>query len=311
MALTAAVSEEQKLYARWLSVGARAGLAVLSACFLVYVLELLEPQVPLRELPALWAHPVEHFRTLTGAPAGWGWIALLGKGDYLSFVGIVMLGLVTLVCYARIVPALLKRGERLQAALAAAQVLVLLAAASGLLASPARADEVDLKRAQQIVSGRCFLCHGAQGESASELYPRLAGQNPVYMAKQLANFATGERKSTAMQPMAAGLTPQERSALGLYFSRQKSEPHPAADAQLAAQGARLYADRCTACHGGRGHGSETLPRLAGQVASYLAAQLRSFGARSRTNDNAVMQGIAAQMTEQDIRAVAEYLSGLD
>ena len=235
MALTAAVPEEQKLYARWLSLGARAGLGVLSACFLVYVLELLEPQVPLHELPALWAHPVDDFRALTGAPAGWGWIALLGKGDYLSFVGIVMLGLVTVVCYARIVPALLKRGEWLQAALAAAQVLVLLAAASGLLASPARADEAALKRAQQIVSGRCFLCHGAQGESASELYPRLAGQNPVYIAKQLANFASGERRSTAMQPMAADLTPQERSALGLYFSRQKSEPHPASDPQLAAQ----------------------------------------------------------------------------
>jgi len=186
-----------------------------------------------------------------------------------------------------------------------------LAAASGLLASPAAADEAALERAQQVVSARCFLCHGAQGESTAELYPRLAGQNPVYIAKQLANFASGERRSTTMQPMAADLTPQERSALGLYFSRQKSEPHPASDPRLAGEGARLYAERCIACHGPRAHGSETLPRLAGQVASYLAAQLRSFGARNRTNDNAVMQGIAAQMTEQDIRAVAEYLSGLD
>ena len=149
------------------------------------------------------------------------------------------------------------------------------------------------------------------GESASELYPRLAAQNPVYIAKQLANFASGERRSTAMQPMAADLTPQERAALGLYFSRQKSEPHPGADPRLAAQGEKLYAERCTACHGPRGHGTENLPRLAGQVSSYLAAQLRSFGARERTNDNAVMQGIAMQLGEQDIRALAEYLSGLD
>ena len=68
--------------------------------------------------------------------------------------------------------------------------------------------------------------------------------------------------------------------------------------------------RCTACHGGRGHGSETLPRLAGQVASYLAAQLRSFGARSRTNDNAVMHGIAAKLSELELKAVAAYISGL-
>jgi cytochrome c553 len=68
---------------------------------------------------------------------------------------------------------------------------------------------------------------------------------------------------------------------------------------------------CIGCHGGRGHGSEKLPRLAGQVASYLVAQIRSFGARERTNDNAVMHTIAAKMTPAEARAVAEYLSGLD
>ena len=65
------------------------------------------------------------------------------------------------------------------------------------------------------------------------------------------------------------------------------------------------------CHGERGHGSEKLPRLAGQVASYLAAQIRSFGMRERTNDNAVMHTIAARMTPAEIEAVAEYLSGLE
>jgi len=79
------------------------------------------------------SQPVADYRALTGAPAGWGWLALLGKGDYLNLLGIAVLGLVTAVCYARIVPALLERGERLQAAMAIAQVLVLLAAASGLL----------------------------------------------------------------------------------------------------------------------------------------------------------------------------------
>lgn len=311
MGMTPGVPEEQKLYARWLRQGARAGLWMLCASFLVYVFELVESHVPLEDLPALWVHPVDHFRALTGAPAGWDWLQLLGKGDYLNFLGIAVLGLITVACYARIVLPLLRGGERLQAGLAVAQVLVLLAAASGLLARSARAEEAPLRRAEQIVSGRCFLCHGTQGESASELYPRLAGQNPLYIAKQLANFASGERKSTTMRPMAADLTPQERAALGEYFSRQKSEPHAASDPQLAAQGSRIYAERCTGCHGPRGHGSESLPRLAGQVSSYLAAQLRSFGERSRTNDNAVMQGIAAQMAEQDIRAVAEYLSGLD
>ena len=133
MGVRGRVPEEQALYARWLDRGGRAGLWLLAACFIVYVLELFEPHVPLHELPALWSHPVTHYRALTGAPAGWDWLLHLGKGDYLTFLGIAALAMMSAVCYARIVPALAARGERLQAWLAVAQVLVLLAAASGLL----------------------------------------------------------------------------------------------------------------------------------------------------------------------------------
>jgi len=188
-----------------------------------------------------------------------------------------------------------------------------------LLAAPALADEAALARAKKIVAGSCFLCHGMQGESATELSPRLAAQNRNYIAKQLANFKSGERRSSAMQPMVATLTPQDMQALGVYFSRQKSEPHPTADARLAAQGKIIYrlggkateVAACIGCHGDGGHGSDQLPRLAGQVASYLYEQIRNFGTRARTNDNAVMHTIAAKMTEPEIRAVAAYLSGLD
>ena len=186
-------------------------------------------------------------------------------------------------------------------------------------AAPAPAQDAELARAKKIVSGSCFLCHGMQGESATELFPRLAAQHANYIAKQLANFKSGERKSEVMPRMVGALTAEDMRALGLYFSRQPSPPHPQADARLAAQGMVVYRQggaatevaACTGCHGERGHGSETLPRLAGQVASYLATQLRNFGARVRTNDNAVMHTIAAKMTEAEILAVAEYLSGLD
>ena len=187
------------------------------------------------------------------------------------------------------------------------------------LAAPATADETQLARAESIVAGSCFLCHGMQGEAASELYPRLAAQNAAYIAKQLANFKSGERKSKTMQPMVAALTPEDMRALGLYFSRQQSAPHAPVDAELAARGKAIYAKggtatevaACIGCHGERGLGADNLPRLAGQVPSYLATQLRSFGARERTNDNAVMHTIAARMTEEEIRAVAEFLGGLD
>ena len=186
-------------------------------------------------------------------------------------------------------------------------------------ATPVLGEEAELARARKIVAGSCFLCHGMQGESATELAPRLAAQNENYIAKQLANFRSGDRKSSAMQPMVAALTPQDMRALGAYFSRQKSEPHTAADSRLAAQGMFIYRQggaatevaACVGCHGERGYGTESLPRLAGQVASYLATQLRNFGARVRTNDNAIMHTIAARMTAAEILAVAEYLSGLD
>lgn len=185
--------------------------------------------------------------------------------------------------------------------------------------APALAQEAELARAKKIVAGSCFLCHGMQGESATELFPRLAAQNENYIAKQLANFKSGERKSEVMPRMVGALTPEDMRALGLYFSRQASPPHPPTDARLAAQGMVIYRQggaatevaACIGCHGARGHGSESLPRLAGQVASYLATQLRNFSTRVRTNDNAVMHTIAARMTQAEILAVAEYLSGLD
>jgi cytochrome c553 len=183
----------------------------------------------------------------------------------------------------------------------------------------AAAEQVELERGRKIVSAGCFLCHGLHGEAASELSPRLAGQNAVYLAKQLANFKSGERKSSAMRPMAAGLSQEDMRAVALYFSRQRAEPHVPADALLAARGKAIYEKggqatevaACIGCHGERALGSETLPRLAAQYPAYLASQLKNFGARERTNDNAVMHTIAVRMTAAEIEAVAAYLGSLD
>lgn len=127
------IPPEQLIYARWLEWGARLGFAMLVGCFLLYVLEVLDPFVPLQRLPQLWTLPVDRYLAQTGAPTGWGWLRLLGKGDYLNFAGVATLALLTVVCYARVAMALVARGERLQAGFAIAQVLVLLAAASGWL----------------------------------------------------------------------------------------------------------------------------------------------------------------------------------
>jgi hypothetical protein len=123
------VSEEQEVYARWLAWGTRIALLVLIASFLAYALALRDPLLPPQELAKLWAFPVDHYIAASGAPTGWGWLQLLHKSDYLIFLAVAMLGLVTVVCYARIVPMLFRQGERWRAVIGIAQMTVLLAAA--------------------------------------------------------------------------------------------------------------------------------------------------------------------------------------
>ncbi len=178
----------------------------------------------------------------------------------------------------------------------------------------AQADEA---RAKQIIGGSCFLCHGAEGESASEVFPRLAGQNAEYIAKQLENFKSGKRKSSAMASMVTDLTPEDMIALGQFYASRPPHHEAAKDAQLAAVGQYIYhvgnkfsgVPACASCHGPEGAGSTTLPRLAGQHAAYLDNQLKQFTKRERNNDNAVMLSIAEKMTALEMAAVSEYLSG--
>lgn len=125
---------DQQVYARWLDWGTRLSLAVLVAAFLAYVFGLTPAALPLAEMPRFWRLPLERYLALSGSPTGWGWLAMLDKGEYQNLVGVALLGLVTVVCYLRVLPLMLARGERLQATIMAAQVLVLLLAASGLLA---------------------------------------------------------------------------------------------------------------------------------------------------------------------------------
>ncbi len=182
-------------------------------------------------------------------------------------------------------------------------------------AAPAQPN-AEMQRAQEIVNGRCSLCHGAEGESASPIFPRLAGQHPEYIAKQLTDFRDGRRKGT-MNDQAQGLTNEEIRALGTYFAQKKPKAYNVADQDLAAVGRYIYhkgnsysgVAACASCHGPTGEGTAQLPRLAGQHAAYVESQLKEFNKRERTNDNAVMHAIASKLTELEMRAVSVYLSG--
>ncbi len=179
--------------------------------------------------------------------------------------------------------------------------------------------DVDLTRAQEISAGRCSLCHGVDGESASALYPRLAGQHHQYIAKQLGDFQSGRRKSDTMSSMAADLTPEEMLALGVFFEQKPTKARTALDADLVAVGRFVFhrgnefsgVAACASCHGERGLGTDQLPRLAGQVPKYIESQLKSFEQRERTNDNAIMHSIASRLSELEVKAVAAYISTLN
>lgn len=185
------------------------------------------------------------------------------------------------------------------------------------LACAAAWGQADEARAKKIAGGSCFLCHGMNGESTSEVFPRLAGQHAEYIAKQLTAFKSGQRKSTAMAEMVGKLTPDEMLALGRYYEKMAHPREEPKEPQLAAMGQYIYhhgnkfsgVPACVSCHGVNAQGAANLPRLAGQFSGYIHTQLKSFNKRERTNDNAVMLVVAEKMTELEMAAVAEYVSG--
>jgi cytochrome c553 len=183
---------------------------------------------------------------------------------------------------------------------------------------PLGAGADDLARAEEIVQGKCFICHGVQGESSSPVFPRLAGQHAQYIARQLADYKSGRRKSDTMRPMVEDLTPAEFAALGRYFESRQPIAHAANDPEFAQVGQFIFRrgnpfsgiPSCASCHGQNGYGTDLLPRLAGQHALYLENQLKKFNSRERTNDNAVMHSIASKLTELETKAVSSYISGM-
>jgi len=124
---------EQLIYARWLAAGTNVGLVLLAAAFLVYSLGIVEPHIPHEDLPVLWTLPLEEYLDAADAPLGWNWLRLVDKGDFMNFVGIGFLALVSVLCYLRIFAEFVVRRERLYAAIALGQLVVLVAAASGLV----------------------------------------------------------------------------------------------------------------------------------------------------------------------------------
>jgi cytochrome c553 len=180
-------------------------------------------------------------------------------------------------------------------------------------------------KAQGIASQVCAACHAADGNSAIPANPKLAGQFADYLNKQLNDYkaAAGKkpaRENPVMNGMVANLSAADMKNLAALYAGQKPKPGAATDKDLAALGQKLWrggnaasgVPACAGCHGPAGAGIPgQYPRLSGQHAEYIAAQLKLFRDGGRANDpNGMMRGVAARMTEREMNAVAQYAAGL-
>lgn len=208
------------------------------------------------------------------------------------------------------------------------RVLAALAAMGLLWAAPAAAQgtaKPDLATGERIAKQVCAACHAPDGNSVTAANPKLAGQFAPYLHKQLRDFKTeggkkAARENPVMAGMVAGLSDADMRAVSAYYQAQKLSPAAAGDKDLAARGQKLWrggnAEKgvaaCAGCHGPDGAGIPgAYPRLSGQFAEYINSQLKLFRSSARANDpNGMMRGVAARLTDEEIKAVAEYATGL-
>ena len=165
----------------------------------------------------------------------------------------------------------------------------------------------------------CASCHGPAGQSANPQWPNLAGQVPGYIAKQLRDFKNGRRQDPLMAGIVKGLNEKDMANLDAYFSGLPAQHMAMADAARKTPGERVFrggnaktgVSACMSCHGPSGHGiPPRFPRVAGQHAAYAEKQLLDFKRSTRNNDDTTMTRIAFRMSEDEIRAVADYMQGL-
>jgi cytochrome c553 len=177
----------------------------------------------------------------------------------------------------------------------------------------------------------CIACHGADGNSPAEMWPKLAGQLPEYIVKQLQDFKTGKRHDEQMSPQAANLAEVDLADIAAFFAAQAIAP-AAGDAALRAQGEQLYlkgkgrptpVTACVGCHGPRGAGNRDwpgtmshapvllAPAIGGQHAAYVAKQLRAYRDGRRRNDPArVMREVVRGLDDAEVSALAAYVAAL-
>ena len=194
---------------------------------------------------------------------------------------------------------------------------VLLGLSSLMAVSITQAADIEAGKAKTIV---CAACHGADGNSANPIWPRLAGQHASYISKQLRDFKAMKRMDPTMQGMVATLQDSDIDNVAAYFASQ--QPTAANfDKTLLEQGQNIYRGgitetsvaACMGCHSpsGAGNGPAGFPSLKGQHPEYIVAQLKKFKETVRANDTGkMMRNVANRMSDKEMQAVAAYIAGM-
>lgn len=197
----------------------------------------------------------------------------------------------------------------------AVKLAALLMMAPAVFAAGAKGDPA---KGKLIVDQVCAACHGADGNSVASANPSLAGQHPEYIVKQLTEFKSQKRKNPVMLGMATPLSPADMANVAAYFSQQTPKAKGASNKELIEAGKKIYrggvasknVPACMACHGPAGAGIPgQYPRLSSQHGAYTTAQLTAFRVGERAN-NQVMSEIAAKLSDQEIKAVSEYIQAI-
>ncbi len=193
------------------------------------------------------------------------------------------------------------------------------------MGSTAWAFQGDAEKGKQIASSVCFACHGLDGVSPIPTQPHLAAQLPDYIVKQLSNMksvngAPPARNNPIMSGVVASMTEADMRNVAAWYAAQPAKRSQANDPKLVAVGQKLWrggeADRgvpaCAGCHGPTGSGIPALyPRLSGQYQEYTETQLQHFKNGTRSNDpNSIMRTIAHCLSNEEIKALADFTAGL-
>ncbi len=199
-----------------------------------------------------------------------------------------------------------------------ARLMLATTLALGSLGVVAQDKKPDLAKGEASYSAVCAACHGADGNSGTPENPKLAGQHPQYLVKQLKEFKSGKRNNAIMLGFATTLSEDDMANIAQWLAARQPKPGFAKDKELVSLGERIYrggiAERkiaaCAGCHSPNGAGIPAqYPRMSGQHADYNKAQLIAFRDGIRAN-SAQMTGVAARLNDREIRAVSDYMAGL-